>query len=75
MERAPHIAEEPKCIDAAHCQDGEAQSQPQETGILATQTQLLEMPAVNRSERQQGRSDHTANGQKSDVSLFNHGLS
>lgn len=75
MGRAPHIAEEPKCIDAAHCQDGEAQSQPQETGILATQTQLLEMPAVNRSERQQRKSDQTANGQKSDVSLLYHGLS
>ena len=47
-ERAPHIAEEPKCIDAAHRQYGKADSQPQETGILPTQAQLLQMPAMDR---------------------------
>jgi len=26
-----HIAEEPKCIDAAHRQDSQTESQPQET--------------------------------------------
>ena len=44
--QVPHVAEESKCIDAANCQDCKTYRQSQETGVLAAEAKLFEMPVT-----------------------------